>query len=408
MPRIELVIDVRGAVIEGAAAWQRYTGVATPPVWWSDLLVASPVEQRARLARLWGDALSTRTPFAVRVLVFSRVARRPVPCMLRVSRTAEPAVWSVALYECAEAEADPRVQVSDLDEARLEEVVQTVVRGLAHRLNAGLHAAAGHAGLIAAAAPSAPLRTSAEHIARAARQMSDTFAALSACSSTTPTALSFVDLGACLTAWQEDLHKLGVNGATLEVLTAESCHIRADEQLVHEAVKHLVDNAMEAAVTRGGHVRVRCGVASLDSEALALARPACHAHPGTYAFVAVEDDGGGIAAHHMQHVFDPFFSTRFLGRGLGLPTVLASMRRMGGLVLLESTPDAGTVARLLFPSASEHARPRPPATQPEDTIRWATAPAAALPARVVPRAPALPARSRLRRSGRAAEQRRRS
>jgi signal transduction histidine kinase len=55
--------------------------------------------------------------------------------------------------------------------------------------------------------------------------------------------------------------------------------------------------------------------------------------------------------------FEPFFSTKFLGRGLGLNTVLAGMRQSGGLVLSHSTPGLGTKVRLFFPLTSSAPSP---------------------------------------------------
>jgi signal transduction histidine kinase len=69
--------------------------------------------------------------------------------------------------------------------------------------------------------------------------------------------------------------------------------------------------------------------------------------------LSVEDEGEGIDPSNSSRIFDPFYSTRFLGRGLGLPLVLMHTKRMHGLVQVHSTPHVGTRARLLFAELPE-------------------------------------------------------
>ncbi|MEJ5221689.1 MAG: ATP-binding protein, partial [Tepidiforma sp.] len=67
--------------------------------------------------------------------------------------------------------------------------------------------------------------------------------------------------------------------------------------------------------------------------------------------VLIEDGGEGMDADALARAFDPFFTTRFEGRGLGLPAALGIARRHGGFVGLESAPGRGTLAILLLPAA---------------------------------------------------------
>jgi signal transduction histidine kinase len=369
---MQLTIDFRGFITAGAEAWRAYTGRPEEPRHWTDLLSAAPIEQRLSLARMCGHGLLTHTSFACRTLLYSHDARRHITCVLHVVRLGRDRVWSVTVQECADDFAEARLQTTDLDEARVDYLVQTIVRGLAHRFNNRLHAAAGHADLIAAACSSRPVHDSAKHISRAAREMSETFAELLACTSSLPTTLTTVNAGHCLAAWLKDI-RAHAGSTDIRFVRGACPLIMANEELLRDVVFQLVANAGEATRSHGGHVRLKCGATTVDRRQLELARPACNAHAGAYVFMDVEDDGEGIAPELMHVVFDPFFSTRFLGRGLGLPTVLSNLRRMGGVIILDSVPRTWTRARALLPVAAMplaetrrtrlHAR-RDPATSP--------------------------------------------
>jgi len=65
--------------------------------------------------------------------------------------------------------------------------------------------------------------------------------------------------------------------------------------------------------------------------------------------VQIEDNGGGIDPETRERIFDPFFSTKHSGRGLGLSTVLGIVRGHGGAIAVQSKPDRGTTFRVLLP-----------------------------------------------------------
>ena len=68
-----------------------------------------------------------------------------------------------------------------------------------------------------------------------------------------------------------------------------------------------------------------------------------------YACLEMADEGRGIAAQEIENLFDPFFSSKFLGRGLGLPVVLGIARAHDGGVTVASEPGRGTVFRVFLP-----------------------------------------------------------
>lgn len=108
----------------------------------------------------------------------------------------------------------------------------------------------------------------------------------------------------------------------------------ADPHELREALVHLLTNAGEAVAGSGGAVTVRTGAG----------------RPG-WVWLEVEDDGVGMTDEVRDRAFDPFFSTKFVGRGLGLAAVDAIATRHGGRVKAWGRPAAGSRFRLTLPAA---------------------------------------------------------
>ena len=126
-----------------------------------------------------------------------------------------------------------------------------------------------------------------------------------------------------------------------------------DDTQLRQVLLNLATNAGESLGEGAGSVTIRTGKLNADGAYLADTRGVPDPEPGSYVFVEVADDGPGIEAETQRRVFDPFFSTKFSGRGLGLAAVLGIVRGHGGVVKLASGPGRGTCFRVLLPSAGE-------------------------------------------------------
>jgi PAS domain S-box-containing protein len=136
--------------------------------------------------------------------------------------------------------------------------------------------------------------------------------------------------------------------------------VMADPVAVRQVLMNLIINAAEAMEGCGGTLVVRAGRKAVSLEELA----GCHRCtcvgcvsllPGTYALLEVADTGRGMDAATRERIFEPFFSTKFQGRGLGLAAVLGVVEAHGGAVSVESEPGAGTTFRVLLPAAEQGA-----------------------------------------------------
>ncbi len=98
--------------------------------------------------------------------------------------------------------------------------------------------------------------------------------------------------------------------------------IKADSTQIHQAIMNLALNAIEAIGDQSGTVTLSTGYQHFRGDELASPWLYQNLPDGVYAFVAVSDTGCGIPPENMLRIFEPFFSTKFIGRGLGLPAVL--------------------------------------------------------------------------------------
>jgi PAS domain S-box-containing protein len=134
--------------------------------------------------------------------------------------------------------------------------------------------------------------------------------------------------------------------------------VDVDATQIRQIIMNLVVNASDALGDRDGSITVE--TVSLRRDDPQLARAVIPPPPGEgdFACLRVTDTGSGMNADTLARIFDPFFSTKFAGRGLGLAAVLGIVRSHQGSLLVASTPGAGSTFTLLLPGASTPAPER--------------------------------------------------
>jgi len=143
--------------------------------------------------------------------------------------------------------------------------------------------------------------------------------------------------------------------------------VEGDPTQLRQVVMNLVTNASEALNEQPGRVVVRCGVMTADADYLNDTFGTPDLAAGEYAYLEVSDPGSGIDPASRNRIFEPFFSTKFTGRGLGLASVLGIVRGHGGGIKLVTEPGAGSRFRVLLPPARETNRAAPPTPSPRET-----------------------------------------
>jgi signal transduction histidine kinase len=164
------------------------------------------------------------------------------------------------------------------------------------------------------------------------------------------------DLGAIVTGVLEfSRAELSQAGIALDLEVAPALpEVAADEAQLRQALLNLVRNAREA-MRASGRLRVRVEADAPDGHAPGGAAPSVR--------VTVQDSGAGIPRENLEKIFDPFFSTKERGTGLGLALVQQIVVEHGGRVDVASGAGEGTTFSLTFPglaspSAASQASPR--------------------------------------------------
>jgi PAS domain S-box-containing protein len=124
--------------------------------------------------------------------------------------------------------------------------------------------------------------------------------------------------------------------------------VLGDRTQLHQALLNLCINARDA-MPGGGRLCLALDTVEVNDQTPG-STPAFQR--GTHLRLSVSDSGSGISPEHMEHIFDPFFSTKPVGKGsgLGLPTTLGIVRSHRGFIQVESKPGQGTCFRILIPA----------------------------------------------------------
>ncbi len=140
----------------------------------------------------------------------------------------------------------------------------------------------------------------------------------------------------------------------------------ADRGQIQQVVMNLMINGAEAIGRGGGTVRVRTGRKTVTDEPLPDLYLNEHAEPGDYIFLDVVDNGSGMDEQTIRKIFDPFFSTKFTGRGLGLAAVWASSGSSRASFSSTASPATGPRSRCCFRPPGTN-RLKPPQKRPATT-----------------------------------------
>jgi PAS domain S-box-containing protein len=133
--------------------------------------------------------------------------------------------------------------------------------------------------------------------------------------------------------------------------------VEGDPTQLRQVVINLVTNASEALGEHPGRVGLCTGLMTADADYLADTLGSAGLETGDYVYLEVSDSGAGIDEETRKRIFEPFFSTKFTGRGLGLASVLGIVRGHGGAIKLVTEPSKQTCFRVLLPPAARSARP---------------------------------------------------
>ena len=248
--------------------------------------------------------------------------------------------------------------------------------GIAHDFNNLLVGVLGNAGLALRRLPKdSPLHTYLKRIEAAAQRAAELTNQMLAYSGRSSFVVRPVNLSRVISD-MPDLFRASIpRQITLEFdCPADLPLIVGDTAQFHQVLVNLITNAAEAVGERAGAIRVATNAVTVTQGMLDRFYFQESCEPGPYVCLEVADDGCGISAEQLPRVFDPFYTTKFTGRGLGLAAILGIVRGHRGAIHVESRLGEGTVFRLYFPVAADAAVAAPAVVTPAPEGGGAPAP----------------------------------
>ncbi len=273
--------------------------------------------------------------------------------------------------ERTQAEEENRKLESKIQQAQKLESLGILAGGIAHDFNNLLVGILGNADLASGEIPSdAPAQPIVGEIKKAALRAADLAGQMLAYSGKG----SFIIKPLCLNELVRDMARLlkmslPNRSAPQYDFADDSPLVDGDAGQLRQVVMNLITNAADATGSNGGEIRIRTFFREMTQEDLSKAQIGHHLPGGVYVGLEVADAGVGMSDETKHKIFDPFFSTKFTGRGLGLAAVLGIVRGHGGAIHVDSQPGRGTTFQVFLPRSRSSVKPVA-VQRPVAPVRW--------------------------------------
>jgi PAS domain S-box-containing protein len=302
-------------------------------------------EYDARIINPDGDARWVRTRITG--------VRSPVDGKLRVLGAGRD------ITEARQVEEERRRLEAHMREAQKLESLGVLAGGVAHDFNNLLAVILGNDALaMSEAQPGSRLAKQLERIRSAAKHAEALTGQMLTYSGKASLSLKPLDLSGMVEEMSELLEASISKKCRLETFLRHGrTLVEGDPTQLRQVILNLVTNASEAVGDRSGRIAVCTGLMTADAAYLVDTFGSGGLAEGEYAYLEVSDPGDGIDEENRKRIFEPFFSTKFTGRGLGLASVLGIVRGHHGAIKLVIEPGVGTRFRVLLPPATGTALP---------------------------------------------------
>jgi len=284
--------------------------------------------------------------------------RSMLTCRFPILREgSEPLVGLIAvdITDKQQAEEERLKLEMQMQRAQKLESLGLLGGGIAHDFNNLLMGILGNADLALMQLPEdSPVRHYIEEVVAISRRAADVTNQLLAYSGEGKFTIEVVDLSAIVRDMTHLLQISVKKKAHLVFNLADGLPaIECDVTQIRQVIMNLVINASDALIDVAGTITVETGVEDCSVESFQSAYLAENLPPGRYVCLRVTDEGCGMDTATLNRIFDPFFSTKFTGRGLGLASVLGIVRGHKGAIAVTSQKDAGSVFTVYVPASTK-------------------------------------------------------
>lgn len=128
--------------------------------------------------------------------------------------------------------------------------------------------------------------------------------------------------------------------------------VEIDEDQMNQVFNNLIINARQA-IPEGGTIKITAENIIIERE---IREYGMQLQSGNHLKISIEDNGVGIPEKHLQKIFDPYFTSKQAGNGLGLATTYSIIKKHGGLITVDSRPGVGTIFYIYLPASRKDTR----------------------------------------------------
>ncbi len=266
-------------------------------------------------------------------------------CLLNITRD---------ITEQIEAQNKQRKLEEQMLQAQKLESLGVLAGGIAHDFNNILMAVIGHCELAQRRiANESPARPNLEQIKSAAAKAADLANQMLAYSGKGKFIVEPLNLNVLIIEMKQILgvsisKKAAISFDLFEALPT----IEADATQMRQIIMNLVINASEALGQKNGVISITTGTQFCNKNYLSETWLDEDLPAGHYVFMEIADNGCGIPKNDISRIFEPFYSTKFSGRGLGMAAVLGIVRGHNGAIKVYSEPQMGSTFKVLFPAST--------------------------------------------------------
>jgi len=236
-----------------------------------------------------------------------------------------------------------------LQQARRMEAIGTLAGGIAHEFNNAIIAVTGNIELLQMDLPDDEyVRRYCESMKASAHRMTQLTNQLLAYAGGGKYRASILSLNDFVEDTRSLLkHTIDPSIRVETDLSGDRLDINADLTQMQMVFSAVLANAAEAIEHKG---KIRISTKKIEPSEK-YEKNTTNLKPGPHVCLTIEDDGKGMAEHIRAKIFEPFFSTKFQGRGLGMAAVYGIIRNHDGSIIVDSEPGKGTKVRIYLPSA---------------------------------------------------------